>query len=50
MLINFRKGYSGIIPFVYEGKEDTPKYMQCEVCTDANADANTNADANDDAG
>ena len=31
MLINFRKkGYSGIIPFVYEGKE-IPKYMQHEV-------------------
>ena len=32
MLINFRKeGYSGIISFVYEGKEDIHKYMQYEV-------------------
>ena len=32
MLINFRKkGYSGIIPFVYEGKEEIHKYMQYEV-------------------
>ena len=32
MLTNFRhKGYSGINPFVYEGKEDIHKYMQYEV-------------------
>ena len=32
MLINFRKnGYSGIIPFVYEGKEGIHNYMQYEV-------------------
>ena len=32
MLINFRKkGYSGIIPFVYEGKEEIHKYMQYEI-------------------
>ena len=32
MLINFRKkGYSGIIPFMYEGKEEIHKYMQYEV-------------------
>ena len=32
MLINFRKkGYSGIIPFEYEGKEEIHKYMQYEV-------------------
>ena len=32
MLINFRKkGYSSIIPFVYEGEEEMHKYMQCEV-------------------
>ena len=30
--INFRKkGYSDIILFVYEGKEETHKYMQHEV-------------------
>ena len=29
MLMNFRKkGYSGIIPFVYEGKEEIHKYLQ----------------------
>ena len=29
MLINFRKGkgYSGIIPFVYTGKEEMRKYI-----------------------
>ena len=26
-----KKGYSGIIPFVYEGKEEIHKYMQYEV-------------------
>ena len=26
-----QKGYSGIIPFVYEGKEEMRKYMQYEV-------------------
>ena len=32
MLINFRKkGYSGIILFVYLGKEEIHMYMQCEV-------------------
>ena len=32
MLINFRKkGYSSIIPFVYEDKEEIYKYMQYEV-------------------
>ena len=32
MLINFRKkGYSTIIPFVYEGKEEIHKYIQYEV-------------------
>ena len=32
MLINFKKiGYSGIILFVYEGKEGIQKYMQYEV-------------------
>ena len=32
ILINFRKkGYCGIIPFVYEGKEEIHKYMQYEV-------------------
>ena len=32
MLINFiKKGYSGTIPFVYEGKEEIHKYMQYEV-------------------
>ena len=32
MFINFRKkGYSDIIPFVYEGKEEVYKYMQYEV-------------------
>ena len=32
ILINFRKkGYSGIIPFAYEGKEEIYKYMQYEV-------------------
>ena len=32
MLINFRrKGYSGFIPFVYEGKEEIHKYIQYEV-------------------
>ena len=32
ILINFRKkGYSGIILFVYEGKEEIHKYMQHEV-------------------
>ena len=32
MLINFRKkGYSSIIPFVYEGKDKIHKYMQYEV-------------------
>ena len=32
MLINFsKKGYNGIIPFVYEGKEEIHKYMQYEV-------------------
>ena len=30
MLINFKKGYSSIIPFVYEGKEEIHKYMQYE--------------------
>ena len=31
-LINSRKiGCSGIIPFVYEGKEETHKYVQYEV-------------------
>ena len=38
MLINFRKkGYSGIIPFVYEGKEEKTNYMQYEVCMGNNA-------------
>ena len=32
MFINFiKKGYNGIIPFVYEGKEEIHKYMQHEV-------------------
>ena len=32
MFINFiKKGYSGIIPFVYEGKEEIDKYMQYEL-------------------
>ena len=32
MLINFRKkGYSGIIPFVYEGKREIHKYIPYEV-------------------
>ena len=32
MLINFRqKGYSGIIPFMYVGKEEIPKYVQHKV-------------------
>ena len=31
MLMNFRKGYSGIIPFVYIGKEEVHKYMHYEV-------------------
>ena len=32
MFINFiKKSYSGIIPFVYEGKEEIHKYMQYEV-------------------
>ena len=32
MLINFRnKGYSDIIPFVYEGKKEIHQYMQYEV-------------------
>ena len=32
MLTNFRKkGYSSIIPFVYEGKDEIHKYMQYEV-------------------
>ena len=32
MFINFiKKGYSGIIPFVYESKEEIHKYMQYEV-------------------
>ena len=32
MLINFRKkGYSTIILFVYEGKEEIHKYIQYEV-------------------
>ena len=32
MIINFRKkGYSSIIPFVFEGKEEIHKYMQYEV-------------------
>ena len=32
MLINFRKkGYNGIIRFVYEGKEKIHKYMQYKV-------------------
>ena len=32
MLINFRKkGYSGIIHFAYEGKEEIHKYMQYQV-------------------
>ena len=32
LLINFRKkGYSGIIPFVYEDKEEIHKYVQYEV-------------------
>ena len=32
MFINFiKKGYSGIIPLVYEGKEEIHKYMQYEV-------------------
>ena len=26
-----KKGYCGIIPFVYEGKEEIQKYMQYEV-------------------
>ena len=26
-----KKGYSGIIPFLYEGKEEIHKYMQHEV-------------------
>ena len=32
MVINFRKGHSGIIPFVYIGKEEIHKHMQYEVC------------------
>ena len=32
IFINFiNKGYSGIIPFVYEGNEEIHKYMQYEV-------------------
>ena len=31
MLINFRRNGSGIIPFLYEGKEEIQKYMQYEV-------------------
>ena len=31
MLINFRKKVSGIIPFVYVGKEEIHKYMQYEI-------------------
>ena len=32
MLINFRKkGYSSILSFVYDGKEEIHKYMQYEV-------------------
>ena len=32
MFINFiKKGYSGIIPFVYEGKEEIHKYVQHKV-------------------
>ena len=32
MLINFRKkGYSGIIPFVYVGKEEIHKFLQYEI-------------------
>ena len=27
-----KKGYSSIIPFMHEGKEDIHKYMQFEVC------------------
>ena len=31
MVMNFRKiGYSGLIPLVYEGKEEIHKYMQYE--------------------
>ena len=32
MLIKFRKkGYSGIIPYEYEGKDEIHKYMRCEI-------------------
>ena len=32
MLINFRKkGYSGLIPFAHEGKEEINKHMQYAV-------------------
>ena len=35
ILINSRKkGHSGIIPFVYEGKEEMHKYMQYQVSYD----------------
>ena len=31
MLINFKIGYSGIIPFMYVGEEEIHKYMQYKV-------------------
>ena len=43
MLINFRKkGYSSIIPFMYEGKEELHKYMQYEVFMTVNMGRATN--------
>ena len=43
MLINFRKkGCSGIIPFVYEGKEEIHKYIKYEVSTIVCMDRTTN--------
>ena len=28
MFMNVRKGYNGIVPFVYEGKEEIHTYVQ----------------------
>ena len=43
MLINFRKKcYRGIIPFVYEGKEEIYKYMQYEVSMTVYMGSNAN--------
>ena len=43
MLRNFRKkGYSSIIPFVFEGKDKIHKYMQYEVSVTVCMDKATN--------